>query len=242
MSGSRKQWMRSSGPITPWRPRFPVHSEPGGAGGSTIGVPFMPTLLRSLSLVLCLSFSAVVCFSSTGDDPPSLPQPKNDPSKKKDAAKPDRKTPAVLSRTNPQEAYEWLKVQAREVWETDDSNVIARAKAREKLEKKLAALRGTKVEWPLKVLSVTDRVIFINAVGLRTTSEESMEESRPRGRSASAGRFNGSARFPHHNEPWLEKLRSGSIIKVTGTIKKIDCRSPHTFDVFLSDWKIAPPK
>lgn len=171
--------------------------------------------------------------------------------------KPVHNPPASFSLTNPQDAHEWLALAAQEPPEAR-SNEIIRTKAREELAKKLAGLCGLHVEWQLSVQSVNARMIFVspirspyapNGSALIVTSEESMEKPivvrsparRPRppvNQKPPAPRISGLPRFPHHNEPWLQKLKKGSVIKVSGQIKAVDGRG--NFIVFLSDWKITP--
>jgi hypothetical protein len=171
--------------------------------------------------------------------------------------KPVHNPPTSFSVTNPQDAHEWLALAVQEPLEAQ-SNQLIRTKAREERAKKLAGLPGLHVEWQLVVDSVNATTIFVSSIRspyapqgsvLIVTGEESMVKppvapspSRsprpPANQSPPAVVFFGLPRFLHHNEPWLEKLKKGSVIKVSGQIKAVDSRG--RFIVFLADWKINP--
>lgn len=161
--------------------------------------------------------------------------------------KKEQQPPVGFSLTDAEKAAEWM-ISATTISPEVLQNELARREDAEKRAAEMKQLRGLKVDWRLKVQSVTQSMIFVHPVAapnvsgqMIVTSYESMEAPSLLPKEGEAkdailvSRLQGLPRFPHHKEDWVRQLKNGSLVRVIGRIKGVSQRT-----VIITEAELAP--
>jgi hypothetical protein len=224
--------------------------------------------VNAVSRVFCVPLVLSLALGCSSSEPEKRKAKKREQVKEENEGKTKEKEgrPPAFDRKDPVRTLHWIREISRDFRSVQDGgNQLASDQAKAKLGKKLGALKGKRVSWPIPVHYVHTDVTGLWGVGHPYSTEEfglwGQNQQVPKdnfpcfflgvrqGISTEEQPVGG----PHSDVKtpkgkWVVKLRKGDLVQVSGTVNKVtwnQCWCAHSdriwvFHFALTDIRLAP--